>query len=74
MAKRSQALNLEKTKCMLIGSNGKLETGKVVLTVTITMQIMSTASDTLGFLYHVILHGQIMLNTLLAKLIKGLVS
>ena len=35
---------------------------------------MSTASNTLEFLYHLILHGQIMLNTLLAKLIKGLVS
>ena len=36
--------------------------------------IMSTASNALEFLYHLILHGQIMLNTLLAKLIKGLVS
>ena len=35
---------------------------------------MSTASNTVEFLYHPILHGQIMLNTLLAKLIKGLVS
>ena len=35
---------------------------------------MSTASNTLEFLYHLILHGQSMLNTLLAKLIKGLVS
>ena len=34
---------------------------------------MSTASNTLEFLYYLILHGQIMLNTLLAKLIKGLV-
>ena len=31
-------------------------------------------SNTLEFLYHLILHGQIMLNTLLANLIKGLVS
>ena len=29
---------------------------------------MSTASNTLEFLYHMILHGQIMLNTLLAKI------
>ena len=35
---------------------------------------MSTASNTLEFLYHLILLGQIMLNTLLAKLNKGLVS
>ena len=35
---------------------------------------MSTASNNLEFLYHLILHGQIMLNTLLAKLIKGLLS
>ena len=35
---------------------------------------MSTVSNILEFLYHLILHGQIMLNTLLAKLIKGLVS
>ena len=35
---------------------------------------MSTASNTLEFLYHLILHGQIMLNTVLAKLFKDLVS
>ena len=31
-------------------------------------------SNTLELSYHLILHGQIMLNTLLVKLIKGLVS
>ena len=68
-------LNLEKTKCMLVGSNRKLES-KMALTVSIFDHnvIMSTASNTLEFLYHLILHGQSMLNTLLAKLIKGLVS
>ena len=35
---------------------------------------MTTVSNTLEYLYHLILHGQIMLNTLVAKLIKGLVS
>ena len=35
---------------------------------------MSTASNTLDFLYQLTLQGPIMLNTLLAKLIKGLVS
>ena len=67
-------LNLEKTKCMLVGSNRKLES-KMALTVSVFDHNvnMSTASNILEFLYHLILHGQSMLNTLLAKLIKGLV-
>ena len=60
---------------MLIGSNRKLET-KVALTVSIFDHNVNNVNTFkyLGILYHPIIHEQIMLNTLLAKLIKGLVS
>ena len=68
-------LNLEKTKCMLVGSNMKLER-KIAVIVSIFDHNVNNVntSNTLELLYHLILHGQIMLNTLLVKLIKGLVS
>ena len=70
-------LNLEKIKCVLIGINRKLES-KVALTVSIFDHNVNNVNSFkyLGivFLYYLILHEQIMLNTLLAKLIKGLVS
>ena len=68
-------LNLEKTKCMLVGSNMKLERKMAVIVSIFDHNVNNVnTSNTLELLYHLILHGQIMLNTLLAKLIKGLVS
>ena len=60
---------------MLVGSNRKLES-KMALTVSIFDHNVNNVNsfNTLEFLYHLILHGQSMLSTLLAKLIKGLVS
>ena len=68
-------LNLEKTKCMLVGSNRKLES-KMALTVSIFDHNVNNVNSFkyLGVFIHLILHGQIVLNTLLAKLIKGFVS
>ena len=68
-------LNLEKTKCMLVGSNMKLERKMAVIVSIFDHNVNNVnTSNTLELLYHLILHGQIMLNTLLVKLIKGLVS
>ena len=68
-------LNLEKTKCMLVGSNRKLERKMAVIVSIFDHNVNNVnTSNTLELLYHLILHGQIMLNTLLVKLIKGLVS
>ena len=68
-------LNLEKTKCMLVGSNMKLERKMAVIVLIFDHNVNNVnTSNTLELLYHLILHGQIMLNTLLVKLIKGLVS
>ena len=68
-------LNLEKTKCMLVGSNMKLERKMAVIVSIFNHNVNNVnTSNTLELLYHLILHGQIMLNTLLVKLIKGLVS
>ena len=68
-------LNLEKTKCMLVGSNMKLERKMAVIVSIFDHNVNNVnTSNTLELLYHLILQGQIMLNTLLVKLIKGLVS
>ena len=68
-------LNLEKTKCILVGSNMKLERKMAVIVSIFDHNVNNVnTSNTLELLYHLILHGQIMLNTLLVKLIKGLVS
>ena len=68
-------LNLKKTKCMLVGSNMKLERKMAVIVSIFDHNVNNVnTSNTLELLYHLILHGQIMLNTLLVKLIKGLVS
>ena len=61
-------LNLDKTKCMLIGSNRKLE-NKVALTVSIFDHCVN---DVTCFKYRLILPGQIMSNIWQGKLTKGL--
>ena len=60
-------LNLEKTKCMLIGINGKLES-KVALTVSIFEHTVNNNNsfENRGIFILLILHGQIMLNTYIA--------
>ena len=74
MAKRSQA-NFESRENQMcdIGINRKLES-KVALTVSIFDHNVNNVNNFKYLrIYYLILHGQIMLNTLLAKLIKGLV-
>ena len=64
-------LNPEKTKCMLVGSNRKLES-RMALTVSIFDHNVNNVNSfkCLGMFTS---SGQIMLKTLLAKLVKGLI-